>query len=122
MLTWSPSVLRPGPLGIQPTFKPAGAPLQSALKELAVASVPSISTADSPGARLVTPSHGTDEAKDAWLSLIRQPVMSTLVVPTLVSSNQSAATGLLPLLHGATSVIATCADEVPPLLAVTVSL
>ncbi len=85
--------------------------------------MPSISTADSPGARLVAPSHGTAEAKDAWSSLIRQPVRSTLVVPTLVSSNQSAATGLLPLLHGATSVTATCAEELPPLpFGVTVSL
>jgi len=40
--------------------------------------------------------------------------MSTLAAPTLVSSNQSAATGLLPLLQGATSVTAICALEVPP--------
>src|ERR1700759_1231802 len=99
MLTWSPSVLRPGPLGIQPTFKPAGAPLHSALNGL------------------VPLPEGTDGAKAVCLWLIRQPVMSTLVVPTLVSSNQSAATGLLPLLHGGTSVTATCAAEVPPLLA-----
>src|SRR5882757_5119756 len=125
MLTWSPLVLSPGPSGSQPIWKPVGAPLgyQSAMNSLAFASVPLTNTAECPGARLVTPSIASDEAKEAWLSFIRQPVRSTLVVPTLVSSNQSAATGLLPLLHGATSVIAICAAEVPPAPAgVTVSL
>ncbi len=71
----------------------------------------------------MTPSSGAlPEKPAAWLSIIRQPVRLTLVAPTLVSSNQSAATGLLLLPQGETSVIATCAEEVPPLTAVTVSL
>src|SRR6202012_1201753 len=92
-----------------------GAENQSASNAVAVAAVPSTNTAEPPGARLVTPSRGAAPEKPAaWLSIIFQPVRSTLVVPTLVSSNQSAATTLLPLPHGATSVIAICAVEVPP--------
>ena len=44
------------------------------------------------------------EPKLAALSFIFQPLMSTGVTPVFVSSNQSAPTALLPLLHGATSV------------------
>src|ERR1700712_4671387 len=125
MLTWSASVLRPSALGTQPIWKPAGTAVgdQSAFNSFAVASVPSTNTAEWPGARLVTPSSGALAEKPAgWLSIIRQPVRSTLVVPTLVSSNQSAANGLLPLPQAETSVIATCAEEVPPPDGVTVSL
>src|SRR5262245_47466004 len=57
----------------------------------------------SPGAMLVTPFKGTAAANDSELSSILQPVMSTAAPPTLVTSNQSAPTGLLPLDHGATS-------------------
>src|SRR5882757_1710940 len=124
MLTWSPPVLSPTS-GRKPIWKPAGAPPgnQSATNSSAFVALPLTNTADCPGARLLTPSSGTAEEKSAWLSFIFQPVRSTLAAPTLVSSNQSAATGLLPLLHGATSVTATCADEVPPPAAdVTVSL
>src|ERR1700729_4054203 len=113
MLTWSPPVLRPCASGTQPTWEPAawlfGVENQSVLNSFAVVSVPSTSTAELPGARLVTPSSGAlPEKPAAWLSIIRQPVRSTLVVPTLVSSNQSAATELLPLPQAETSVTATC--------------
>ena len=58
---------------------------------------------DSPGAMVVTPFSGTAAANDSELSSIFQPVMSTAAPPMLVTSNQSAPTGLLPLDHGATS-------------------
>ena len=60
---------------------------------------------DSPGAMLVMPLKGTAAAKDSELSSTFQPVMSTGPAPVLVTSNQSAPTGLLPLDHGATSVM-----------------
>ena len=58
---------------------------------------------DSPAAMLVMPFSATAEANASELSSIFQPVMSTAVPPMFVTSNQSAATGLLPLDHGATS-------------------
>src|SRR5215212_130119 len=60
---------------------------------------------DSPGAMLEIPASGTATPNDAELSSIFQPVMSMAVSLTLVTSNQSAATGLLPLDQGATSEI-----------------
>ena len=59
---------------------------------------------DSPGAMLVMPFSVTAAAGDSELSSTFQPVMSTALAPVLVTSNQSAPTGLLPLDHGATSV------------------
>ena len=60
----------------------------------------------SPGAMLVTPNIGTAEAMACELSSIFQPVMFAVVVPMLVTSNQSAPIPLLlpaVLDHGATS-------------------
>ena len=51
------------------------------------------------------PLSATAAAGEPELSSIFQPVISTAVAFVLVTSNQSAATGLLPLDHGATSVI-----------------
>ena len=58
---------------------------------------------DSPALIVVIPLIGTEDAKELELSSIFHPVMVTAVVPVLVNSNQSAATGLFPLDHGATS-------------------
>ena len=58
---------------------------------------------DSPGPMLVTPFKRRGTANEFELSSIRQPVMSIAAELELVTSNQSAATGLLPLDHGATS-------------------
>jgi hypothetical protein len=52
---------------------------------------------------LVMPFSATAEPKASELSSIFQPVISTALDPLFVTSNQSAATGLLPLDHGATS-------------------
>src|SRR5262245_29380736 len=62
---------------------------------------------DSPGARLVMPFKATALSNRAESSSIFQPVMVTLVAPVFVSSNQSAAYGLLPLLHGEISEMMT---------------
>ena len=56
---------------------------------------------------LVMPLSATAEAKESELSSTFQPVMSMAVDPRFVTSNQSAATGLLPLDHGATSEMKT---------------
>src|SRR5258708_35327500 len=56
---------------------------------------------------LPTPTIGTDNAALFELSSIFQPVMSTAAPPTLVTSNQSAAYGLLLLAQGATSVMSS---------------
>src|ERR1700753_1410297 len=115
MLTWSASLFSPTS-GSQPTCGVMVAPGNQSALEAATScsptlvcpsSLPQTKTADSPGASLLTPSSGTAEVKDSWLSFIFQPASSTLVVPTLVSSNQSFSNGLWPLLQGATSVIAT---------------
>ena len=53
---------------------------------------------------LVMPPNAKAAAGDSELSSTFQPVMFAARAPTLVTSNQSAATGLLPLLHAATSV------------------
>ena len=58
---------------------------------------------DSPGAMPAMPLSATAVANAFELSSILQPVMFTALVPVFVTSNQSAPTGLLPLLHGATS-------------------
>ncbi len=60
---------------------------------------------DSPGAMLVTPVIGTEAAKELELSSMRQPVVLTVAVPMLVTSNQSTPRELLPLDQGATSVM-----------------
>jgi hypothetical protein len=65
----------------------------------------SMKMTDSPGAIWVIPLRGTECAKLLWLSSILQPVMSTVVAPPLVTSNQSSPNTLLPLDHGATSEI-----------------
>ena len=69
---------------------------------------------DSPGAMLVMPFKGTAATGDSELSSTFQPVMSTGAAPVLVTSNQSAPTGLLPLDHGATSVMISLPSG-PPL-------
>src|SRR5688500_15567035 len=58
---------------------------------------------DSPGAMAAIPASGAAAPKDADASSIFQPVRSTGWAVVLVTSNQSAATGLLPLAQGATS-------------------
>ena len=58
---------------------------------------------DSPGAMSVTPVSATAVPKALELSSILQPAMFTAVAPVFVTSNQSAPTGLFPLLQGATS-------------------
>ena len=63
----------------------------------------SIKMTDSPGSMLVIPFRATDAAKEPELSSILQPVMSATKAVLFVTSNQSAARGLLPLDHGATS-------------------
>ncbi len=55
------------------------------------------------GAMLLTPVRAIALANAFELSSTFQPVRSTACVPVLVTSNQSAAYGLLPLLHGETS-------------------
>src|SRR5262249_53086033 len=75
---------------------------------------------DSPGAILVMPFSATDEPNEFELSSIFQPLIIAVAVPTLVTSNQSAATGLLPLDHGETSEMTI--EGVPPVGAVTVSV
>ena len=60
---------------------------------------------DSPALIVVMPPIVTDEANEFELSSIFHPVMVTADVPVFDNSNQSAATGLLPLDHGATSDI-----------------
>src|SRR5262245_56207339 len=60
---------------------------------------------DSPAPMLVMPVSNTPDAAELDSSSIFQPVMSIASVPVLVTSNQSAAYGVLPLPHGATSVM-----------------
>src|SRR5258708_5320678 len=69
----------------------------------AFAELLSIKITDSPAPMLVMPLRDTAELKEFELSSILQPVMLIAVEPVFVTSNQSAATGLLPLDHGATS-------------------
>src|SRR5262245_65809199 len=52
---------------------------------------------------LAIPVKATDAANEPELSSILQPVMSMALAVVLVTSNQSAPTGLLPLDQGATS-------------------
>src|SRR4029077_11139240 len=75
---------------------------------------------DSPGAMRVMPFKATDEPNELELSSILHPVMSWAAVPTLVTSNQSAPRGLLPLDQGATSEMMRAG--VPPVEAVIVSV
>ena len=72
----------------------------------------SMKMTDSPGAIVVTPFSASDEPKENELSSTRQPEMFAAAVPTLVTSNQSSPTGLLPLDHGATSEMMS--DAAPP--------
>src|SRR5215813_11923030 len=74
----------------------------------------SMKITDSPGAMLVTPFNGTDTANEFELSSIVQPTRLTDAVPKLVTSNQSRASGLLPLDQGAASVIARLIGPPPP--------
>src|ERR1700744_5088159 len=67
----------------------------------------STKTADSPGARLVTPPSPPPSAIVWDSSVIRQPVRLMATGDSLVSSNQSAFYSLHSLPHGATSVTAT---------------
>src|SRR5262245_47741686 len=62
---------------------------------------------DSPGARLLMPFKATEVSNEAESSSIFQPAMLTGVAPVFVSSNQSAAYGLFPLLHGEISEMMT---------------
>src|SRR5262245_37007093 len=66
-----------------------------------------MTTTDSPALMLVIPARATAAAGDPELSSIFQPVMSTANAVPFVTSNQSAATGLFPLDHGATSEMNT---------------
>src|SRR5262252_1646117 len=76
--------------------------LAASSDELAV----SMKITDSPGLMLATPFRGTETANEFELSSIVQPTRLTADVPKFVSSNQSEASGLLPLDQGAASVIA----------------
>src|ERR1700761_2187100 len=67
----------------------------------------STKTADSPGARLLTPSSAPPSAIVWDESVIRHPVRLTATGDSLVSSNQSALYSGQLLPHGATSVTAT---------------
>src|SRR5262245_47591071 len=58
---------------------------------------------DSPALIVVMPFRATEAAKEPELSSILQAVISMSWAVVLVTSNQSAATGLLPLDQGATS-------------------
>src|SRR5262245_38256997 len=95
------------------------APNQMLLNAAALAArlLVSMRMIDSPGAMLGRPLIGTAEAKLKELSSIFQPVMSAGAVPMFVTSNQSAPRELLPLDHGATSEMMSCAA--PPVAAVT---
>src|SRR5262252_9074032 len=76
---------------------------------------------DSPGAIVEMPCNSTADPNEFELSSIFHPVISAGAVPMFVTSNQStrSGVGLLPLDHGATSVMTT--DGVPPVDAVTVN-
>src|SRR6476620_3301270 len=102
--------------------KPAGtpAPNQAALKLPAVVALPSMNTADCPGASAETPFSATAFANTFELSSILKPVRSTVRGPVLVSSHQSALYGASPLLHGETSVTASVGGA-PPAVTVRVN-
>ena len=68
---------------------------------------------DSPAAMLVMPDRATAEAGKPELSSIFQPVMSMAKAEVLVTSNQSAPTGLSPLDQGATSEMNSLPPVVP---------
>src|SRR5262249_39775857 len=63
----------------------------------------SMKMTDSPAPMLVIPLRGTAKLKELELSSIFQPLMFTALAPVFGNANQSSATGLLPLDHGATS-------------------
>src|SRR5262249_38284936 len=63
----------------------------------------SMKITDSPGAMLLMPLIPTEFANEFELSSIFQPVTLMGLAVVLVTSNQSAPTGLLPLDQGATS-------------------
>ena len=70
---------------------------------IAVGSADSTKITDSPAPIVVIPFRATAEANTAELSSNFQPVMSMGLELVLVTSNQSAPTGLLPLDQGAIS-------------------
>src|SRR5262245_6012691 len=70
-------------------------------------------TAERPAGMRETPRSGTALPNALELSSIFHPARSTGSVPTFVTSNQSAAYGALPLLHGLTSETISCAAIVP---------
>src|ERR1700759_3362403 len=98
--------------------KPGGtlAPNQAALKALTVLALPSMNTADWPGASVATPVSGTALANAFELSSILKPVRSTVRGPVLVSSHQSALYGASPLLQGDTSVTASAGAAAPTVM------
>src|SRR5262245_30397578 len=73
------------------------------MKAALAASPPSMKITDSPEWMVSTPLSAAPSANDCELSSIRQPVMSMSKAVLLVTSNQSAPTGLSPLDQGATS-------------------
>ena len=78
-------------------------PVLNEARSCPVAVVVSMKMTDSPAAMLVMPLSDTALPKELELSSIFQPVMSMALEPELVTSNQSARKGLLPLDQGATS-------------------
>src|SRR5262245_42570910 len=75
------------------------------MKAALAASPPSLKVTDSPAPILLMPLNATAAANELELSSIFQPVMSMAEAEVLVTSNQSAPTGLSPLDQGATSEI-----------------
>src|SRR5215471_15363202 len=73
----------------------------------------SMKMTDSPGPMDVMPVSATEFANRFESSSIRQPVMSMAAGVVLVTSNQSAASGLLPLDQGATSEMKSLLSVVP---------
>ena len=70
----------------------------------------SMKIAEAPGASEVTPDIGTETLAELELSSMVQSVRFAVVPPRLVTSNQSLASVLLPLDHGATSEMTTWVD------------
>src|SRR5262249_6796970 len=77
----------------------------------------SMKITDSPAAMLAMPFNAMADPKDLESSSIFHPVISTAALPRFVTSNQSAASGLFPLDHGATSEMMSA--PVPLVVAVT---
>src|SRR5262245_17245080 len=88
-------------------------PNQAARNDAAVLASPSTNATDRPAARTPAPLRATAPTGALELSSIFQPVMSTGPAPRLVTSNQSAAYGVEPLLHGETSETISVVAFVP---------